>query len=78
MSDQELAEVFADSDDETVQNEPLPGLHHPPLPRGGYMRSPSWTRMKADHGREKKHMSESEIHPGMLDTFLSVEKPKED
>lgn len=74
MSDQELAEVFGDSDDE---NESLPGLHHPPLPRGGYMRSPSWTRMKADHSREKKHLSESEIQPGMVDNFLTLEKPKE-
>ncbi|KAJ1083828.1 hypothetical protein NDU88_003983 [Pleurodeles waltl] len=75
MSDQELAEVFADSDDE---NESLPGLHHPSLPRGGYMRSPSWTRMKADHSREKKHLSDSEIQPGMVDNFLTLEKPKED
>ncbi|XP_045070677.1 dysbindin domain-containing protein 1-like isoform X2 [Coregonus clupeaformis] len=43
MSDQELAEVFADSDEENHNDSPA-GHHQPPLPRGGYMRSPSWTR----------------------------------
>nr|DBA16902.1 TPA: hypothetical protein GDO54_002429 [Pyxicephalus adspersus] len=75
MSDQELAEVFADSDDENPHNEPLPGLQLPPLPRAGYLRSPSWTRSRAE--REKKHLSDSELQGGLLDTFLAVERSKE-
>ncbi|CAI9532354.1 unnamed protein product, partial [Staurois parvus] len=73
MSDQELAEVFADSDDENPHNEPPPPL--PPLPRAGYLRSPSWTRSRAE--REKKHLSDSELQGGLLDTFLAVERSKE-
>ncbi|KAG9474956.1 hypothetical protein GDO78_003427 [Eleutherodactylus coqui] len=75
MSDQELAEVFADSDDENPHNEPLPGLQLPPLPRAGYLRSPSWTRSRAE--REKKHLSDSELQGGLLDTFLAAERSKE-
>ncbi|XP_069824622.1 dysbindin domain-containing protein 1 isoform X1 [Dendropsophus ebraccatus] len=75
MSDQELAEVFADSDDENPHNEPPPGLQLPPLPRAGYLRSPSWTRSRAE--REKKHLSDSELQGGLLDTFLSAERSKE-
>ncbi|KAM9302438.1 dysbindin domain-containing protein 1 [Gastrophryne carolinensis] len=76
MSDQELAEVFADSDDENPHNtEPPPGLQLPPLPRAGYLRSPSWTRSRAE--REKKHLSDSELQGGLLDTFLAAERSKE-
>ncbi|XP_053127370.1 dysbindin domain-containing protein 1 isoform X2 [Hemicordylus capensis] len=76
MSDQELAEVFADSDDENVANESPAGPH--PHPHPGYLRSPSWTRTKAEQGREKKHLSDSELQAGKVDTFLmTVEKPKE-
>ncbi|XP_068117900.1 dysbindin domain-containing protein 1 isoform X2 [Hyperolius riggenbachi] len=76
MSDQELAEVFADSDDENPHNEPPPpGLQLPPLPRAGYLRSPSWTRSRAE--REKKHLSDSELQGGLLDKFLAAERPKE-
>ncbi|XP_077306593.1 dysbindin domain-containing protein 1 [Lithobates pipiens] len=76
MSDQELAEVFADSDDENPHNEPPPpGLQLPPLPRAGYLRSPSWTRSRAE--REKKHLSDSELQGGLLDTYLAVERSKE-
>ncbi|CAJ0955824.1 unnamed protein product [Ranitomeya imitator] len=75
MSDQELAEVFADSDDENLHNEPPPGLQLPPLPRAGYLRSPSWTRSRAE--REKKHLSDSELQGGLLDTFLAAERSKE-
>ncbi|XP_075045185.1 dysbindin domain-containing protein 1 [Mixophyes fleayi] len=75
MSDQELAEVFADSDDENPHNEPPPGLQLPPLPRAGYLRSPSWTRTRAE--REKKHLSDSELQGGLLDTFLTAERSKE-
>ncbi|XP_071973503.1 dysbindin domain-containing protein 1 isoform X2 [Engystomops pustulosus] len=75
MSDQELAEVFADSDDENPHHEPPPGLQLPPLPRAGYLRSPSWTRSRAE--REKKHLSDSELQGGLLDTFLTAERSKE-
>ncbi|XP_075694675.1 dysbindin domain-containing protein 1 isoform X2 [Rhinoderma darwinii] len=75
MSDQELAEVFADSDDENPHNEPPPGLQLPLLPRAGYLRSPSWTRSRAE--REKKHLSDSELQGGLLDTFLTAERSKE-
>ncbi|XP_033012949.1 dysbindin domain-containing protein 1 [Lacerta agilis] len=80
MSDQELAEVFADSDDENTGNESPAGLHpHPhPNPRAGYLRSPSWTRSKGEQGREKKHLSDSELQASKADTFLTVEKPKEE
>lgn len=73
MSDQE---VFGDSDDENPHNEPPPpGLQLPPLPRAGYLRSPSWTRSRAE--REKKHLSDSELQGGLLDTYLAVERSKE-
>ncbi|XP_001510785.3 dysbindin domain-containing protein 1 [Ornithorhynchus anatinus] len=77
MSDQELAEVFADSDDENAANESPAGLHPHPIPRAGYLRSPSWTRAKAEQNREKKHLSDSELQAGIVDTFLTVERPKE-
>ncbi|MBN3309876.1 DBND1 protein, partial [Amia calva] len=72
MSDQELAEVFADSDEEN-QNESPASLHQPPLPRGGYMRSLSWTRCKGEQGRDRKHPSESE----KTEPFLKMERPKQ-
>ncbi|KAG8437555.1 hypothetical protein GDO86_008315 [Hymenochirus boettgeri] len=75
MSDQELAEVFADSDEENPQKEHPSGLQLPPLPRAGYLRSPSWTRTRAE--REKKHLSDSELHGGILDSFLAAERSKE-
>uniref|UniRef100_A0A8D0GMM0 Dysbindin domain-containing protein 1 n=1 Tax=Sphenodon punctatus TaxID=8508 RepID=A0A8D0GMM0_SPHPU len=78
MSDQELAEVFADSDEENLANESPAGLHPHPMPRAGYLRSPSWTRTKAEQGREKKHLSDSELQTGIVDTFLTVERPKEE
>ncbi|MBN3276210.1 DBND1 protein, partial [Polyodon spathula] len=69
MSDQELAEVFADSDEEN-QNESPATLHQPPLPRGGYLRSPSWTRTKGEHRRDRKsNPSESELP-------LDTDRPK--
>uniref|UniRef100_A0A8C8S1P4 Dysbindin domain-containing protein 1 n=1 Tax=Pelusios castaneus TaxID=367368 RepID=A0A8C8S1P4_9SAUR len=78
MSDQELAEVFADSDDENGANESPAGLHPQPIPRAGYLRSPSWTRTKGEQGREKKHLSDSELQAGVVDTFLTVERPQEE
>ncbi|XP_006641205.1 dysbindin domain-containing protein 1 [Lepisosteus oculatus] len=71
MSDQELAEVFADSDEEN-QNEP-PASHQPPLPRCGYLRSPSWTRGKGEQPRERKNPSDSEN----TEPFLKMDRPKQ-
>lgn len=75
MSDQELAEVFADSDDENQTTESPAGLH--PLPRAGCLRSPSWTRTRAEQNREKQHLGDPERQPALVDTFLTVERPKE-
>ncbi|CAL8351248.1 unnamed protein product [Merluccius merluccius] len=73
MSDQELAEVFPDSDDEN-HNESPAGPHQPILPRGGYMRSPSWTRCsKVDAPRERKHHSDSDT----TEPFVKLERPKQ-
>ncbi|KAK1163489.1 dysbindin domain-containing protein 1-like isoform X1 [Acipenser oxyrinchus oxyrinchus] len=69
MSDQELAEVFADSDEET-QNESPATLHQPPLPRGGYLRSPSWTKTKAEHRRNRKS------NPSESEQLLDADRPK--
>ncbi|XP_060040946.1 dysbindin domain-containing protein 1 isoform X3 [Erinaceus europaeus] len=74
MSDQELAEVFADSDDDT--SESPAGLH--PLPRAGCLRSPSWTRTRAEQNREKQALGDPERQPVIVDTFLTVERPKEE
>ncbi|XP_028813178.1 dysbindin domain-containing protein 1 [Denticeps clupeoides] len=63
MSDQELGEVFADSDEEN-RHEMSANPQQPPLPRfphGGYVRSPSWTRgSKGDHVKDRKHHSDSD------------------
>ncbi|KAJ3593665.1 hypothetical protein NHX12_005999 [Muraenolepis orangiensis] len=74
MSDQELAEVFPDSDDENHNDSPA-APHQPILPRGGYMRSPSWTRCgKADAPRERKHHSDSDT----TEPFVKLEhRPKQ-
>ncbi|KAM9183167.1 dysbindin domain-containing protein 1 isoform 2-T2 [Mergus octosetaceus] len=101
MSDQELAEVFADSDEENAAGESpsgdfesppsrcrphggaraepaVPaGLHPQAMPRAGYLRSPSWTRAR-EQGREKKHLSDSELQPGAVDAFLAVERPQQE
>ncbi|KAM9289341.1 dysbindin domain-containing protein 1 [Morus bassanus] len=74
MSDQELAEVFADSDEENAAGDSPSGLQ--PVPRAGYLRSPSWTRAR-EQGREKKHLSEPELPPGPPDAFLPAERPRE-
>uniref|UniRef100_A0A8I5YM35 Dysbindin domain-containing protein 1 n=1 Tax=Pongo abelii TaxID=9601 RepID=A0A8I5YM35_PONAB len=76
MSDQELAEVFADSDDENLNTESPAGLH--PLPRAGCLRSPSWTRTRAEQSREKQPLGDPERQATVLDTFLTVETPQED
>uniref|UniRef100_A0A8C5Z2Z5 Dysbindin domain-containing protein 1 n=1 Tax=Marmota marmota marmota TaxID=9994 RepID=A0A8C5Z2Z5_MARMA len=75
MSDQELAEVFADSDDENLTSESPAGLH--PLPRAGCLRSPSWTKTRAEQNREKQPLSDPERQADIVDTFLTVEGPKE-
>ncbi|XP_039702519.1 dysbindin domain-containing protein 1 isoform X1 [Pteropus medius] len=76
MSDQELAEVFADSDDENTAGDSPAGLH--PLPRAGCLRSPSWTRTRAGQNREQQPLGNSERQPAAMDTVLTVEPPKED
>ncbi|XP_055477563.1 LOW QUALITY PROTEIN: dysbindin domain-containing protein 1 [Psammomys obesus] len=69
MSDQELAEVFADSDDENLATESPAGLH--PLSRAGCLRSPSWTKTRAEQNREKQPPSDAERQGAV------VEAPKE-
>ncbi|XP_010625902.1 dysbindin domain-containing protein 1 isoform X1 [Fukomys damarensis] len=76
MSDQELAEVFADSDDENLTSESPAGLH--PLPRAGCLRSPSWTRTRAEQNHDKQPLGDPERQAAIMDTFLTVEGPKED
>ncbi|XP_014797712.1 PREDICTED: dysbindin domain-containing protein 1 [Calidris pugnax] len=76
MSDQELAEVFADSDEENVAGESPSGLQPQVVPRAGYLRSPSWTRAR-EQGREKKHLSDPELPAGPPDAFLPAERPRE-
>ncbi|XP_075966364.1 dysbindin domain-containing protein 1 [Anarhichas minor] len=72
MSDQELTEVF-DSDEEN-HNESPAGSHQPMLPRGGYMRSPSWTRCsKVEPPRERKHHSDSDT----AEPLMKLERPKQ-
>ncbi|XP_070617842.1 dysbindin domain-containing protein 1 [Erythrolamprus reginae] len=76
MSDQELAEVFADSDEENAAREPPAGLHPThSAPRAGYLRSPSWTRTQAEPGREKKPPGTPELP---ADPFSPGEKPKKE
>lgn len=53
-----------------------PGLH--PLPRAGCLRSPSWTRTRAEQNREKQSFGDPERQPAIVDTILTVERPKED
>ncbi|XP_040837952.1 dysbindin domain-containing protein 1 [Ochotona curzoniae] len=76
MSDQELAEVFADSDDENLTSDSPAGLH--PLPRASCLRSPSWTRARAEQNREKQPLGDPERKAAIADTFLTIERPKED
>uniref|UniRef100_A0A1A8IBZ9 Dysbindin domain-containing protein 1 n=1 Tax=Nothobranchius kuhntae TaxID=321403 RepID=A0A1A8IBZ9_NOTKU len=72
MSDQELAEVFPDSDEENHNQSPA-GSHQPLLPRGGYMRSPSWTRCsKVEPPRQRKHHSDSDT----AEPLMKLERPK--
>ncbi|XP_062861279.1 dysbindin domain-containing protein 1-like [Trichomycterus rosablanca] len=73
MSDQELTEVFADSDDENPDS-PASHHNHPPLHRGGYLRSPSWTRCsKVEQSRERKHPSDSDS----AESYRKLERPKQ-
>ncbi|XP_078400591.1 dysbindin domain-containing protein 1 [Cetorhinus maximus] len=80
MSDQELAEVFADSDDEnppydssTELNQPL---MYPIISRGTHLKSPSWTRAKNEQSRERKHPSDPDVPLEMSDHFHTVETHK--
>ncbi|MEJ1284259.1 dysbindin (dystrobrevin binding protein 1) domain containing 1 [Cricetulus griseus] len=76
MSDQELAEVFADSDDENLATESPAGLH--PLSRAGCLRSPSWTKARAEQNRDKQPPTDPERKGTVVDSFLTMEGPKED
>ncbi|KAM4801593.1 dysbindin domain-containing protein 1 isoform X2 [Urocitellus parryii] len=49
-----------------------------PLPRAGCLRSPSWTKTRAEQNREKQPLSDPERQAAIVDTFLTVEGPKED
>uniref|UniRef100_A0A8C8T7B8 Dysbindin domain containing 1 n=1 Tax=Peromyscus maniculatus bairdii TaxID=230844 RepID=A0A8C8T7B8_PERMB len=49
-----------------------------PLPRAGCLRSPSWTKARAEQNREKQPPSDPERQGTVVDTFLTVEGPKED
>lgn len=50
------------------------GSHPPVLPRGGYMRSPSWTRCsKVEPPRERKHHSDSDT----AEPLMKLERPKQ-
>ncbi|KAK2500712.1 hypothetical protein MC885_009136 [Smutsia gigantea] len=75
MSDQELAEVFADSDDENLTSESPAGPHL--LPRASCLRSPSWTRTRPEQNREKQPLGDPEQHPAIVDTFLMVERERQ-
>lgn len=74
MSDQELAEVFVDSDEEN-HNEAPTGSQQPVLQKAGYMRSPSWTRgcSKAEPQRERKHHSDSDA----MEPLMKLERSKQ-
>ncbi|NWX12984.1 DBND1 protein, partial [Aegotheles bennettii] len=74
MSDQELAEVFADSDEENAGAEGPGGLQ--PAPRAGYLRSPSWTRTR-EQGREKKHLNDPPLSPAPPDPFPPAQRPRD-
>ncbi|NXL47648.1 DBND1 protein, partial [Podilymbus podiceps] len=76
MSDQELAEVFADSDEENAAGESPRGLQPPAVPRAGYLRSPSWTRAR-EQGREKPQLGPAELPPAAPDALLPAERPRE-
>uniref|UniRef100_A0A8I6GEW7 Dysbindin domain containing 1 n=2 Tax=Rattus norvegicus TaxID=10116 RepID=A0A8I6GEW7_RAT len=49
-----------------------------PLSRASCLRSPSWTKTRAEQNREKQTPSDPERQGTIVDTFLTVEEPKED
>eukprot|EP00072_Mus_musculus_P006550 NP_001164446.2 dysbindin domain-containing protein 1 isoform 2 [Mus musculus] len=49
-----------------------------PLSRASCLRSPSWTKTRAEQNREKQPPSDPERQGTIVDTFLTVEEPKED
>ncbi|GCC27709.1 dysbindin domain-containing protein 1 [Chiloscyllium punctatum] len=80
MSDQELAEVFADSDDEnpsrdssTELNQPL---MYPIISCGTHLKSPSWTRAKSEQSKDRKHPSDPDVPLEMSDHFHTIETHK--
>ncbi|XP_027015056.1 dysbindin domain-containing protein 1 isoform X1 [Tachysurus fulvidraco] len=70
MSDQELTEVFVDSDEENPESPA--GYHHYPG-RGSYLRSPSWNRCsKPEQSHDRKHHSDSDS----TESCHKLERPK--
>ncbi|XP_067905356.1 dysbindin domain-containing protein 1 isoform X2 [Heterodontus francisci] len=80
MSDQELAEVFADSDDENPPHDSSTELHqplmYPIISHGTHLKSPSWTRAKSEQGRDRKHPSDPDVPLEISDHFHTVETHK--
>ncbi|XP_069755613.1 dysbindin domain-containing protein 1 [Narcine bancroftii] len=80
MSDQELAEVFVDSDDESQPHDSLPELNqplmYPIISHGTNLKSPSWTRAKNEQTRERKLPSDADASLKMSDHFQTVETHK--
>ncbi|XP_067854138.1 dysbindin domain-containing protein 1 [Heptranchias perlo] len=80
MSDQELAEVFADSDDENPPHDSCAELNqpfmHPIISRGTHLKSPSWTRAKSAQGRDRKHPGDPDVPLEMSNHFHTVETHK--
>ncbi|XP_078066837.1 dysbindin domain-containing protein 1 [Mustelus asterias] len=80
MSDQELAEVFADSDDENPPHESSTELNqplmYPIISCGTHLKSPSWTRAKTEQSRARKHPSDPDVPLEMSDHFHTVETHK--
>uniref|UniRef100_A0A8C0WZJ2 Uncharacterized protein n=1 Tax=Castor canadensis TaxID=51338 RepID=A0A8C0WZJ2_CASCN len=49
-----------------------------PLPRANCLRSPSWTRTRAEQNPDKQPIGDPEQQAAIVNTFLTVEGPKED
>lgn len=80
MSDQELAEVFADSDDESQPHDSSAELNHPLMypiiSHGTHLKSPSWARGKNEQTHDRKHPNDPDTPLKMSDHFQTVETHK--
>ncbi|XP_051884490.1 dysbindin domain-containing protein 1 isoform X1 [Pristis pectinata] len=80
MSDQELAEVFADSDDESQPHDSSAELNqplmYPIISHGTHLKSPSWTRAKSEQTHDRKHLNDPDAPLKMSDHFQTVETHK--